>query len=159
MEFIIKYRDGLQPSNNRYQKWPEELTNKNSRVFKRTFNQIEYEKQQLYWMLSNYIGERKDGEFYFHQQFVENKDIPGITVEDLNNFFLKSGKIQEEYSPKEGDQLIIFRDFYYCEIKNIKRRASFENVSYIYREGKWVNEYYIDALHKTKIVLNGIINI
>lgn len=64
------------------------------------------------------------------------------------------------YVFQEGDELIIYRDYIYKEIKDVKRpHLSRNRISLIFRKGEWIDDRYMWDFHETEIILEGTIKV
>ena len=160
MKFIITTRD-IESAYKSYQiDWPEKVINKNSRVFKRTFNQNEYEKIQINWTIVKYVGE---GSTIFGRGWGEvNSNLlvtPEIDIRQIINHLNNLEKIDNSYIPDEEDEMKIYGAFIYKEIKGIKRSGFYNLISLIYRDGKWIKDFHDSNFIITKFHLRGIVEI
>lgn len=143
-----------------YKEWPEKLHNKNSRSFKKTFDQIEYESVRICWQLSNYIGRAKRDMHFFYQNIKNTAVTSGITIKSVSAFLSDKEVFESGYVFQEGDELVIYQDYIYKEIKDVKRPDLSRNaISLILRKGEWIDDHYMWDFHETKIILAGTIKV
>jgi len=156
MEFIIT--NGRRFGD--YKEWPDLIQNKNSRSFKKTFDQDKYETIQIHWELSNYVGPAPQRDMEFFSQDVANSTVNNvINIKTISNY-LNRIKTIGEYIPIEGDEIRIYQDYLYKVIKDVIRTGiHFNTISLIYKNGSWVDDYYRWEFVETKFILKGIIKI
>lgn len=163
MNFKITNSDSSKFFPNRYNDWPYPLNNKNSRTFKKEFNYLEYEKIQILWQISNYLGPappRSMTFFYFSNDEVNNFVAHEISIYFVSKYLENNPIIDETYLPIEGDQLLIHKDYYYKSIKDISRPDINPNtISLIYKNGQWKEGNYKYEFDETKLVHSGILEI
>ncbi len=162
MEFTITSKD-ISNANERFQEnWTEKLININSRPFKKSFNYVEYEKFKIHWIINKYVGQAPDRSFTFFSQQTKENDyvIPEISLMTVLNHINNLTNFDNEYSPEEGDELKIYRDYYYKEIKELKRPyLDFHTISLIYKNNEWIKGNYTFDIDETKFYLRGIIKL
>ena len=96
------------------------------------------------WTLYKFIGfreEREIGRYLFPVSDIENGLTANFILKELNN----RNCFDFEYTPNEGDNLII------------NQVNSHVRIEFIFRSGKWVEEYYSPFEHEYGKVENGII--
>lgn len=162
MNFKITNSDPTKFFPNRYKEWPEKLHNINSRPFKKSFNYSEHERIQLLWQINNYIGPAPHRDMEFFPSSISKNDYvtSEITIDSVSSFLNNNPIIDNIYLPIEGDELRIFKDYYYYHVKGVER-LSIEpsTISLIYKNGKWEKGKYDYEFDETRMVHSGVLEI
>lgn len=163
MQFIIKTKDASHAYKSWQEKWPDKLHNINSRSFKKIFNQTEYRKLQLNWVINKYLGKASSNDLLFSYQNVsrcKDDDAGLIPVASILEYLAKVATIDNDYVPEKGDELTIYLDYYYKEIKGVKRpEIDFHTISLIYKETQWRKGSYDFNYDETQFYLRGVIEL
>ncbi len=161
MNFKITNNDPSKYFPNCYNDWPDKLQNINSRPFKKKFNFLEHEKIQLLWAIVNYLGPAPQRDIEFFPFGISNDFvIPEINVQSVANFLKDNPLIGGIYLPIEGDELSIFKDYYYKQVKGVERKTIYPStISLIYKNGKWEKGKYEYGFDETRMFYSGVLEI
>ncbi len=133
--------------------------NKNSRRFKRQFDENEYLRKKFTWVLSRYIKEHYngiDGLIYPP----DNKLTEDLTLDFFLQKLNSDVKLFDfEYIPKEGDNLVIRTEYINKKVKNKNRDSLHEYLSFIYKENKWISDFYNFFYDQTEDINEGILKL
>jgi hypothetical protein len=131
------------------------IHHKNSRRHKQNINDELYNETEIVWHLYKYIGPL-DNSFQFSMHMPSEQLNPVLINEyiakDLNTGLL----FTFEYTPGEGDNLYIEREYVRVETRNKLRQGTWGYLSFIYKEGKWKADVYIDN-HNKELIKSGIV--
>ena len=133
--------------------------NKTSRRFKVKFDRNEYFKKHLVWSLRKYSHTYNSG--------IDGRCVTPVhkLTEDLTSDYLQeqlnsNNLFDFDYIPFEGDCLSIRFDYVNQEIKKKEFRPPlWEYIVFIYRDGKWVSDYYDSWDIRLKDYKNGKLEI
>jgi hypothetical protein len=163
VNFIITTKDASQAHKSWQKNWPEKLHHINSRSFKKSFNQTEYEKLKINWVINKYLGKAPERDLLFsYQGRGENNDycIPTISIQTVSEHLAKVTTIDNEYVPEEGDELKVYIDYHYKVINGVKRpNIDFRTIALIYKGNKWEKGNYDFDCDETRFHLRGIIEV
>lgn len=162
LKFKITNSDPTKFFPNPYKDWPDKVHNVNSRPFKKSFNYYEHEKIQFLWQISNYIGPAPKRDMQFFPSFLDRNDYvtSEVTILTIANFLKNNPIIDDIYLPIEGDELMIFKDYYYKQVKGVERqRIEPCTIFLIYKNGKWEKGKYYYDFDETRIVHSGVLEI
>ncbi len=161
MEFIITNREQSNRFKNLYEDWPEKLKHINSRLFKKKFNRIEYEKIQIHWEINKYLEPTTNNDLIPFSFPIDNDFvIPEVSIKSISKHLNSIKIINNEYIPEEGDELIIYSDYFYKEIKKLKRPfIGFNSIFLLYNNSEWKKGRYYIENDQTKFLMSGIIKI
>lgn len=104
-------------------------------------NRERYQKTHLMWSLYKYLGEKETlimGEMILpvdslSDLFTSEKLLPQLNSKNHFDF---------EYSPSEGDNLQIRKEYVYKAVKGILRVDLYDYLSFIFQSGKWEEGVY-----------------
>lgn len=163
MRFKITNSDSSRYFPNRYTDWPTKLHNINSRPFKKTFNYTAYQKIQFLWVINSYVGPAPERSMTFFSYFaMEHNEfvVPEISIATVSLFLKDNPIIDDRYLPEEGDELRIFKDYFYHSIKGISRPyLEPKTISLIFKNGEWTKGKYRFDFDETKLVHSGVLEI
>jgi len=127
----------------------------------KTFEENLSKKTFLLWSLNKYLG--------FYDSGLDGILMPPqsiLTIDLKSDFILKELNRNEnlfdfKYTPKEGDNLIIKelstkREISYSKLKKRLKRGDFiRSMSFIFKENKWIEDYYDAFITKTEEFKKG----
>lgn len=117
-------------------------------------DQTEYEKHQFIWSLYKYLGEKDDmmvGEIVMPVESLSEEMTADFLLPQLNSQNL----FDFEYSPSEGDNLEVRKEYVYKSIRGQQRPDHYDYLSFIYKKEKWVEDYYDFFTDKTRQIRKG----
>lgn len=106
-----------------------------------TVDKTEYEKTHFIWTLYKYLGEKDSlmmGDMIMPVQSLNEEMTSNFLIEQLNS----GNRFDFDYSPSEGDNLQVRKEYIYKSIKGIPRPDLYDYISFIHRNGKWQEDYY-----------------
>ncbi len=122
------------------------------------FNKDNYLKTHFVWKLNRYLGEKDTGmtgEMVMPLQRLSED----LTIDKLITKLCKNDIFDFDYTPKEGDELIIREEYIYKAIKGKPRPELFNYMSLIYKDDCWEDDFYDIFSEKTRSFNKGIIKI
>ncbi len=117
-------------------------------------DKAEYEKTQYIWTLYKYLGEKDDlmmGEIVMPVESLGGEMTSEYLLQQLNS----NNRFDFEYSPSEGDNLEVRKEYVYRSLREQHRPELYDYLSFIYRKGKWVEDYYDFFTDKTRQIKKG----
>ncbi|WP_146171805.1 hypothetical protein [Flavobacterium magnum] len=108
MNFKITNSDRTKYLRPHYYDWPEKISNKNSRRFKKEFDYNEYEKIQCLWEISNYLGPAPPRSMTFFSFYSTKKNdfvTSKVSISSVREHLKSNPMIDETYLPIEGDPI------------------------------------------------------
>lgn len=104
-------------------------------------DQAEYKKTQFIWRLYKYMG-KKDG-FMLGEMILPVEDLGDqLTSRELITRLNISNLFDFDYTSSKGDNLQICKEYIYKKIKGYQRPELYDFLSFIYKNGKWQEDYY-----------------
>lgn len=118
----------------------------------------ECEKTQYIWTLHRYLGEKESwmlGEIRMPVDQLDREITTAYLIQELN-----SKKVFDfDYSPAQGDNLLIRKEYVYKKEKAHSRPDLWDFLSFIFRNGKWEADFYDVFTDKTRRINKGKIRI
>lgn len=112
----------------------------------------EYIKTHYIWTLYKYVGEEESLMMGSMIMPVERLN-DDLTAESLTRQLNEKNLFDFDYKPSEGDNLQIREEYIYKSMKGKFRPDLYDYMSFIFRNGKWVEEVYdvfTDKIRKFK---------
>lgn len=103
---------------------------------------------------SKYLGEKDDmmmGEIVMPVESLGGEMTSEYMLQQLNS----NNLFDFEYSPSEGDNLEIRKEYIYKSLRGQSRPDLYDYLSFIYRKGKWVEDHYDFFTDKTRQIRKG----
>ncbi len=119
-----------------------------------TVDITEYEKTHYIWTLYKYLGEKDDmmmGEIVLPVESLGGEMTSEYLLQQLNS----NNRFDFEYSPSEGDNLEVRKEYIYKSLSGQQRPDLYDYMSCIYRNGKWEQDYYDFFTDKTRQIKKG----
>lgn len=134
------------------------IHNKNSRRFKKDFDEDAYLKKNLVWKLFKYEGYENSG-LIGMIIMPSNQLTSELTADYLIGALNSKNLFDFDYQPQQGDNLKIEFSF-----RNKKSRKEYQGkiysyMSFIFKDDKWTKDYYIGFNHKTVLFREGKVEI
>ena len=104
-------------------------------------NRAEYEKTQFIWQLSHYIGKKDSGMMGEMIMPVDQLD-QDLTAHFLTKQLNSRNIFDFDYSPTEGDNLEFREEYIYKKVKGEPRPDLYNDMSFIFRNGAWIDDVY-----------------
>lgn len=117
-------------------------------------DKTEYAKSHFIWTLYKYLGKKNDlmvGEIVMPVENLGEKMTSEYLLQQLNS----KNRFDFEYSPSEGDNLEIRKEYVYKNLREQHRPDLYDYLSFILRKGKWVEDYYDFFTDKTRQFKKG----
>ena len=122
------------------------------------FNLQQYTKTHFVWRLKRYIGKKDSGmlgEMIMPLQRISYE----LTADHLIIELTRKDIFDFDYTPREGDNLIIQEGYIYKSIKGQSRPQLTDYMSLVYRAGTWQDDFYDVFSERTRSFKKGIIKI
>ncbi len=126
----------------------ETVHNKNSRRHKKYLD--EKSSNRIIWNLSEYAGKYEDGMDGMLIAPVDKLDEI-FTADNVKTELNKRNCFDFEYSPKEGDYLVL--TYYWTRQEMLKQEYKF--LPFIYKGGQWTVNSYNSFYDKTREIKSG----
>ena len=114
----------------------------------------EYDKTRFIWTLYKFLGEKDDlmmGDMILPVESMGEGLTSDFILQQLNSKKL----FDFEYSPSEGDNLEIRKEYLYKSFRGQHRPDLYDYLSFIYRKGEWVEDYYDFFTDKKRPIKKG----
>ncbi|MCC8358366.1 hypothetical protein LA313_00520 [Salinimicrobium sp. ASW11-47] len=121
---------------------------------KAKLDKADYEKIHYIWTLYKYIGEKDDmlmGEIVMPVESLGGEMTSEYLLQQLNS----NNRFDFEYSPSEGDNLEVRKEYVHKSLSGQQRPDLYDYMSCIYRKGKWEQDYYDFFTDKTRQIKKG----
>lgn len=134
------------------------IHNKNSRRHKKNFDKDSYQSKKIMWQLNRYLGSYDSGMIGM-MIMPQDKLTEEITAAYLLKELNTRNVFDFDYTPDEGDNIIVRLEFTMPEHKKHRRYEERAYMSFIFRKGIWQEDFYNGFSDATAEIRKGEVQI